>query len=61
MNGQLSMVSKLDEETFEDEKAREEYFTVCKEVMLYNVTPFMKSLYAEFKPLVGAIEKVIPK
>lgn len=40
------------DDTFESEKAREDYFQVFKEVLEVNVSPFMKSLYAEF--LAGA-------
>lgn len=49
---------KITLETLEDEKARGDYFTICKEVATINVTPFLKSLYAEFVPLVGMIQKL---
>lgn len=39
---------KISEETFEDEKAREDYMTVCIEVAKENINPFMKSLYAQY-------------
>lgn len=49
---------KITQETFDDEKAREEYFSICKEVLWYNISPFLKSLYSEFAPLVKAMEKI---
>ena len=49
---------KIETELFEDEKTREVYFSICKEVMLYNVAPFLKSLYSEFVPLVEAINNI---
>lgn len=35
-------------DTFEPEKAREDYLAVCMEVAKANIQPFMKSLYARF-------------
>jgi len=37
---------RISEDTFEDEKARQDYILVCKEVALRNVLPFMKNLFA---------------
>jgi hypothetical protein len=46
---------KIDENTFEDVDARQDYFQVCIEVAKENLLPFTKSLYAKFSPL---LEKV---
>lgn len=48
---------KVDKDTFEPDEAREDYFVVCKEVITVNVSPFLKSLYAEFLPLVAMMGK----
>lgn len=44
-------------ETFEDVEAREDYLTVCMEVGKENIFPFVKSLYAEYRPMFDAILK----
>jgi hypothetical protein len=46
---------KITPDTFEDVKAREDYFDVCVAVGQENVLPFTKSLYAAFS---STIEKV---
>jgi hypothetical protein len=51
-NGDL----KIDKDTFEPVEAREDYVTVCMAVAKENILPFMKSLYAEFHPLLAMIE-----
>jgi len=40
---------KIDEKTFDGQKAREDYVQVCIEVAIENLTPFMKGLYAGFE------------
>ena len=35
---------KISKDLFEDEKIRGDYLTVVKEVMVYNLSPFLKSL-----------------
>lgn len=39
---------KIDDTTFENEKSRQDYVSVCMEVIRENVGPFAKSLYAEW-------------
>lgn len=48
---------KIDKNTFEPVNAREDYLTVCMEVAKENILPFMKSLYAKYKPLIEKIKK----
>ena len=48
-------------DTFEDEKAREDYIQVCVEVALVNVQPFMKNLSAQLKVAQGLITKLDPQ
>jgi len=40
---------KITEDTFEPVEAREDYIKVIAEVTIENITPFLKSLFAEFK------------
>lgn len=47
---------KIDKDTFEPVSAREDYLTVCMEVAKENVSPFMKSLYAEYRRVLAMIE-----
>ena len=35
---------KISKDLFEDERIREDYLVIVKEVMVYNLSPFMKSL-----------------
>lgn len=39
---------RIDDDTFEPEKARGDYMKVCIEVAKENVGPFMSGLYAEY-------------
>lgn len=39
---------KIDKDTFEPVESREDYLLVCFEVAKDNITPFTKSLYAQF-------------
>lgn len=48
---------KITEETFEPVAAREDYFDICVEVTKENVGPFTKSLFAQFKLLMGLTSK----
>lgn len=52
---------KITQDTFEDEKAREDYFTICKEVALVNVAPFLKGLSVEFDQVRAVIQGFIQK
>lgn len=36
---------KIDKDTFESEKTREDYWQVCVEVLEYNIKPFTKGLF----------------
>jgi hypothetical protein len=49
---------KIDANTFEDEKAREDYVSVCIAVAKENITPFLKGLFAEFQQSVSMIQSV---
>lgn len=42
---------KIDENTFEDVEARQDYFTVCFEVIKENLLPFVKGLSFQLKDL----------
>lgn len=46
---------KIDKDTFEPVKAREDYLTVCYEVARVNLLPFTKSLSAQFSQVVGML------
>jgi len=48
---------KIDEETFEPEKAREDYLEVCYHVAYENIRPFMKSLYAQYSQVLEHLRK----
>lgn len=48
---------KISEETFEDEDARQDYFTVMLEVSKENLLPFMKSLSAQYGDI---LKKIAP-
>lgn len=43
-------------DVFEDINAREDYLSVCWEVVKFNLTPFTKSLFAKFSMSLGAIK-----
>lgn len=47
---------KIDDQTFEPEKMREDYVSVCEEVFRENVYPFLKSLYAGYLRILHAID-----
>lgn len=51
---------KIDKDTFEPAETREDYTSVLMEVTKENVTPFAKSLFAEFSRLVALVEKENP-
>ena len=42
---------KITEETFEDEKARGDYFDILFEVTQANILPFTKNLYVKFSQI----------
>lgn len=48
--------ARFDNDTFEPVERRDDYMTVCVEVVKENVGPFLKSLYSYFKEAV-AFEK----
>lgn len=49
---------KIDGDTFEKVERRQDYLFVLKEVLTENVGPFGKSLYAEYKGVMGQLEKL---
>lgn len=49
---------KIDDKTFEDIEARQDYIPACFEVAKENISPFVKSLYAEYSPLWAKIQGV---
>lgn len=55
-NGDL----KIDEQTFEPSKAREDYMTVCIEVGKENILPFLKNLVSEFQRIFQEISAASP-
>lgn len=50
---------KIDQDTFEPVKAREDYTLVCREVIEENVGPFAKGLYVEFQRLMAMIDSIL--
>ena len=50
--------ARIDENTFEDEKGREDYFPLMREVAMINISPFTKSLFAELSGLTGLINQI---
>lgn len=48
---------KITDATFEALEARDDYLTVCFEVAKENILPFMKSLYAQFAPMLEQVKK----
>lgn len=40
---------------FEDIEAREDYLSICWEVVKFNLTPFTKSLFSKFSMSIGGI------
>lgn len=52
---------RIDANTFEPEKAREDYIQVCVEVVKANIAPFMKSLYSEYKRALEVVTTSTPK
>lgn len=46
---------KMDNDTFEPEAARDDYFMVCYHVTKANIMPFTKSLSAELGPILDLI------
>lgn len=51
---------KITPDTFESEKAREDYLEVLFEVTRVNTLPFMKNLYAKFSPLLEKMGIILP-
>jgi len=49
---------KIDKDTFQDPKAREDYLPVCWEVAKANISPFLKSLYAEFGKIFEILKSI---
>lgn len=48
---------KIDADTFEPAKAREDYLPACVEIAKENVLPFGKSLYAVYQRALAMIDK----
>lgn len=48
---------KIDKDTFESEESRQDYVMVCLEVGKENISPFLKSLYAEWYPVLAKAMK----
>lgn len=48
--------SRVTVDTFEDEKAREDYLAVCEEVAKKNLAPFTKDLYSKLSAQLGLVE-----
>lgn len=46
---------RIDKDTWEPEEARGDYMPTCVEVGKANILPFLKSLYAEYSHLLGAM------
>jgi len=47
---------KITPDTFEEIEARQDYLEVISEVGQFNLTPFLKSLYARFLPLLETFQ-----
>lgn len=50
---------RITKDTFEPVKAREDYLQVCFEVAKENISPFSKTLYAQFSQVVEVLKKII--
>ncbi len=48
---------KIDDNTFEPLEARGDYVDASYEVLKENISPFLKSLYAQFSPILGSLVK----
>lgn len=48
---------KIDKDTFEPVKARDDYMQVCMEVAKENILPFVNSLYAEYGRFLAEMQK----
>ena len=48
------VVSKINKDLFEDEKARADYIPILKEALVFNLSPFFKSLKSMLKDIPGA-------
>lgn len=48
--------NKISAETWEPIEAREDYTAVCFEVLKENLTPFMKSLYAQYAQILAILQ-----
>lgn len=49
---------KVTDETFEPIEARDDYLSVCFEVMKENIQPFTKSLYAKYADILGSLTNI---
>lgn len=49
---------KITEDTFEPVERRDDYMKVCMEVAKENLTPFLKSLFADFQSAITTIENI---
>lgn len=50
---------KITPDTFEPEANRDDYLAVCFEVARANISPFVKSLYAQYKPFLDALKEKV--
>lgn len=51
--------TKIIDDSFEPEEAREDYLDICIEVIKENIRPFTKSLFAQFKAYTGLLETAL--
>lgn len=45
----------VQEEIFEDAKARDDFMAVCTELLMENISPFLKGLYAQSGAIIKAV------
>ena len=48
---------RLTRDHFEDEAHRDDYLLAMKEIAMVNIMPFMKSLYAQYAPILEMLKK----
>lgn len=49
--------ARITKATFEPVQAREDYMSICFEVVQENITPFMKNLYVKYQDILAQIQK----
>lgn len=50
---------KITDDTFEDEKAREDYIPICFHVMEQNIKPFTKALSQQYKTILQRMNTLL--